>query len=113
MTPLSAGLARAIRWLLRGAVFLVAVYVALAGALAYVVTRPPGQFGQIMKRLPMPLVFGVLPGQRLFTWARHGRLAPGDAAPDFTLRMLDRAGAVTLSSFRGQRPVVLVFGSYT
>lgn len=113
MTRLSAGLARAIRWLVRGVVLLAALYVVMAGALAYVVTRPPGQFGQIMKRLPMPLVFGVLPGQRLFTWARHGRLAPGDDAPDFTLRMLDRADTVTLSSFRGQRPVVLIFGSYT
>ncbi len=102
-----------IKWLRRAVLGLVALYISMVGLLAYVVTRPPEQFGQIMKRLPMPLVFGVLPGQRLFMWARDGRLAQGDAAPDFTLRMLDRAGAVTLSSFRGQRPVVLVFGSYT
>lgn len=104
---------RLTRWLLRGVLLLVAIYAAMVGALAYVVSLPPDQFGQIVKHVPMPLFFGVLPGQRLFTWARAGRLAEGDAAPDFTLRTLDGSGSVTLSSFRGQRPVVLVFGSYT
>ena len=33
-------------------------------------------------------------------------------APDFTLPA-KQTGNVTLSSFRGKRPVVLVFGSYT
>lgn len=43
------------------------------------------------------------------------RLAPkkGDLAPDFTLRDITGAESVTLSDFRGQKPVVLVFGSYT
>jgi hypothetical protein len=104
---------RLIRWVLRAVLLLVAAYIAMAGLLAYVVTRPPEQFGQIMKHLPMPLVFGVLPGRQLFTWARVGRLSEGDSAPDFRLRMLDRPGSVLLSSFRGKRPVVLVFGSYT
>ena len=102
-----------IRWLIRGVLLLIAIYISMAGFLAYAVTRPPEQFGQIMKHLPMPVVFGILPGQRMFTWARAGRLAAGDPAPDFTLRALDRSGAVTLSSFSGERPVVLVFGSYT
>ncbi len=47
--------------------------------------------------------------------AHHEPLAPkaGDMAPDFELR--DPAGkeAVRLSSFRGKRPVALVFGSFT
>jgi hypothetical protein len=101
------------RWLLRGVLFLLVVYISMVAALAYVVTRPPDQLGQIMKHVPPALAFGVLPAQRLFTWAREGRLAAGDMAPDFTLRTLDRSGTVRLSSFRGQRPVVLVFGSYT
>jgi hypothetical protein len=45
---------------------------------------------------------------------RHvDKLKAGDPAPDFTLP--DAAGkrAVTLSDFRGKKPVVLVFGSYT
>lgn len=37
----------------------------------------------------------------------------GDAAPDFTLLSPDGARSVTLSSFAGVSPVVLVFGSYT
>lgn len=37
----------------------------------------------------------------------------GDVAPDFKLKTLDGSREVQLSSFRGKRPVVLVFGSYT
>ncbi|MEM7468349.1 MAG: hypothetical protein AAF387_15875 [Pseudomonadota bacterium] len=37
----------------------------------------------------------------------------GDLAPDFTLSSIDRKHAVTLSDFRGTKPVVLIFGSYT
>ena len=40
-------------------------------------------------------------------------LSEGQPAPDFTLPTLDTKAQVTLSSHRGQRPVVLVFGSYT
>lgn len=38
---------------------------------------------------------------------------PGDLAPDFSLRTLDGKGTVRLSDFRGKKPVVLIFGSYT
>ena len=48
------------------------------------------------------------------------RLAPGDPAFDFELPLLSGAGdravsgkMVRLSSFSGERPVALVFGSYT
>ena len=37
-----------------------------------------------------------------------GRVAPGTAAPDFTLDAKD-GGPVTLSQFRGKKNVVLVF----
>ncbi len=37
----------------------------------------------------------------------------GDPAPDFTLPDPKGTRQVTLSSFRGKKPVVLVFGSYT
>jgi hypothetical protein len=37
----------------------------------------------------------------------------GDVAPDFTLPDLKRTKDVKLSSFKGKRPVVLIFGSYT
>ena len=43
------------------------------------------------------------------------KLAPkaGDIAPDFTLSDISGTESVTLSDFRGVKPVVLVFGSYT
>ncbi|MDO8544903.1 MAG: redoxin family protein [Opitutaceae bacterium] len=37
----------------------------------------------------------------------------GDRAPDFALRTLDGKQTVKLSDFRGKKPVVLIFGSYT
>ncbi len=39
--------------------------------------------------------------------------AVGEPAPDFTLASPDGKTQVTLSSFRGKRPVALIFGSYT
>ena len=43
------------------------------------------------------------------------RQAPrvGDLAPDFTLTDSSGTGSVTLSDFRGEKSVVLVFGSFT
>jgi hypothetical protein len=42
-------------------------------------------------------------------------LAPkkGDLAPDFELRDVDGENPVRLSGFRGEKPVALVFGSFT
>jgi hypothetical protein len=37
----------------------------------------------------------------------------GEEAPDFELRTLEGDRVVKLSDFRGKKPVVLVFGSYT
>jgi peroxiredoxin len=37
----------------------------------------------------------------------------GDLAPDFELADPSGASTTRLSTFRGQRPVALVFGSYT
>ena len=37
----------------------------------------------------------------------------GEYPPDFSLKRLDSDARVRLSDFRGQRPVALVFGSYT
>jgi peroxiredoxin len=36
-----------------------------------------------------------------------------DLAPDFTLFDISGTESVTLSDFRGKKPVALVFGSYT
>jgi hypothetical protein len=37
----------------------------------------------------------------------------GDMAPDFKLKTLDGKRTIRLRQFRGKRPVVLIFGSYT
>jgi hypothetical protein len=37
----------------------------------------------------------------------------GDLAPDFTLFDISGTEPITLSDFRGKKPVALVFGSYT
>ena len=44
---------------------------------------------------------------------RQGTTRVGELAPDFTLKTLDGTEEVRLSSYRGQRPVALIFGSYT
>ena len=106
-------LRRAVRVAIRTAAALAVVYGLLTAGLAWTMRQPPRRVTSIMKHLPEALVFGVLPGPRLWQWARQGTLAVGDAAPDFTLPLHDGSGSVTLSAFRGSRPVVLVFGSYT
>lgn len=47
--------------------------------------------------------------------AERETLAPavGAEAPDFKLPRLGGGEPVTLSSFRGRKPVALIFGSYT
>lgn len=74
--------------------------------------QSPEAFGHFMSKLPMPAYF-VIPFETMWTRARKGTVNPGDQAPDFNLEAQDKSGYVKLSSFRGQKPVVLVFGSYT
>ena len=104
---------RIVKWVVRGLAVLVAAYVAFFGTILLAMLQPPERFGQVMKRAPAALVWGLLPGPRMWLWARGGHLTEGETAPDFTLSTPDRASTVTLSSHRGKRPVVLVFGSYT
>jgi hypothetical protein len=102
------------KWFLRGVVALVVVYIARCGSVAVAMHQTPERFGAFMKRMPAIVVWGGLPAKRMWLWARRGDLAEGDPAPDFNLRTTqDRARRVALSSYRGDRPVVLVFGSYT
>ena len=79
-----------------------------------VMRRPPEQFAGVMARVPEPYAFFVFPFSTLWRHARAGALGVGDSAPDFSLEKLDKTGEVRLSSFSAQnRPVALVFGSYT
>ena len=89
-----------------------AVYLLTCAGLFAAMIQPPDRFGRIMKHVPWP-AFVVLPFESLWDVARGGRLEAGDPAPDFTLETADGSSRVSLSSFRGRMPVVLVFGSYT
>jgi hypothetical protein len=44
---------------------------------------------------------------------RTAAIGVGDAAPDFELPLVDGGGCVRLSQLNADRPVALVFGSYT
>ena len=78
-----------------------------------------------MKRTTRVLFVMALLSAATFTFAQRAaqqrpgnlsmptRLQVGDAAPDFKLKTKDGSREVQLSSFKGKRPVVLVFGSYT
>lgn len=43
------------------------------------------------------------------------RLSPkaGDLAPDFTLSDISGTKSISLSNYRGKKPVALIFGSFT
>jgi hypothetical protein len=100
------------RWILALAAAAAAIWVVLCAGFYWAMTQPPERFGAIVARTPMPAMI-VLPFETLWKRARAGALQPGDMAPDFQLSTLDHRDSVRLSSFRGSKPVVLVFGSYT
>jgi hypothetical protein len=120
--PLSAGLEYGSKdpgirrkWksrLMRIATPLAALYLAVLAGFDYSMHQPPATFSRVMMHVG-PVPFLLFPFETMWKSARAGRLHVGDSSPDFTLPLLDHSGAVTLSSFRGQKPVVLVFGSYT
>ena len=89
-----------------------AVYVVAAACLYAAMRQPPERFGAIMSHVPMPAMM-ILPFPPLWMHARAGTLQVGDAAPDFSLPALDRSRSVRLSDELRERPVALIFGSYT
>jgi thiol-disulfide isomerase/thioredoxin len=59
-------------------------------------------------------VFGLRVGAGPAQAGRHPEtLRSGDVAPDFVLHSPDGKQTVKLTELRGQKPVVLIFGSYT
>lgn len=74
--------------------------------------QSPEYFSGVMKHVG-PVPFLLFPFETMWKSARQGYLKPGDIAPDFNLPVLNGSERVQLSSLRGSRPVVLVFGSYT
>jgi hypothetical protein len=88
-----------------------AVYLAISAGLVIVMRRPV-VFSKVMRHVPDAAMM-VFPFKPLWYLARWGSLKVGDPAPGFDLPTADNQSSVSLASFRGQRPVVLVFGSYT
>ena len=91
---------------------LASAYLVFASALYVAMRQPPERFGAIMAKLPGAVLI-VLPFEPLWMRAQRGNLCVGDQAPDFALPRLDGAGAVRLSAEFPERPVMLIFGSYT
>jgi hypothetical protein len=89
-----------------------AAYAALLAVMFSVMCQPPVWFGRVMRYFPMRAM-PLVPFPTMWNVARRGSLRVGDQAPDFELSILNRTRQVRLSTFRGDRPVVLIFGSYT
>ena len=53
------------------------------------------------------------PDKKPPTRRKRGNLKVGDVAPGFKLKSLDGKSETDLASFKGKKPVVLIFGSYT
>ena len=56
---------------------------------------------------------GVRPDRRRPGESDANSLKVGELAPDFKLKSLDGKSQTQLKDFRGKKPVVLFFGSYT
>jgi len=91
---------------------ILALYFATLAGFDYAMHQPPETFSRVMMHVG-PAPFLLFPFETMWKSARTGHLRLGDVTPDFTLPLLDHSGSVTISSFRGTKPVVLVFGSYT
>ena len=100
------------RWLLRSGGALVVAWLAFVAYIDWAMHQPPEVFGRVMMHMPMPAYF-LFPFETMWTQARFGHVNPGDAAPDFTVKTLDTKSPVQLASLWSDKPVVLVFGSYT
>lgn len=91
---------------------LLGLWICFVSYIAWAMRRPPEVFGHVMARMPMPAYF-VIPFETLWSRARAGHLNVGDAAPSFPVKHLTDPAPVDLGSLWAERPVVLVFGSYT
>jgi hypothetical protein len=103
---------KAKRWLGSSAVVLFVLWVGFVGFVYRAMRQPPEVFGHVMARMPMPAYF-LFPFETMWTNARRGTIQPGDVAPSLTVKKLEDKSPIELGSLWAERPVVLVFGSYT
>jgi hypothetical protein len=87
-----------VRWLKWMAIALVVILVLGYGALSYMMGGPRDVYGFLRYALPH--------------WHR-GDLRVGNAAPNVELISLDGESRFAIRDRIGQRPLVLIFGSYT
>ena len=100
------------RCLLRTGGVLVVAWLAFVAYIDWAMHQPPEDFGRVMMHMPMPAYF-LFPFETMWTQARFGHVNPGDAAPDFMVQTLQSKEPLQLASLWTEKPVVLVFGSYT
>ena len=98
--------------LFRLVIGLAEAYLFFTGYILWAMHQPPETFGRVMSNMP-GAAYLILPFETMWIHARSGRLHTGDLAPDFSLLKLDKSDRVQLSALSSQKPVVLVFGSYT
>jgi len=101
------------RWTGSIAALCFAGWLCLVGYVNWSMHQSPEVFGHVMAKMPMPAAFLVLPFETLWMRARNGHLNIGDAAPNLTVKKLEDHTPTDLASLWAERPVVLVFGSYT
>lgn len=100
------------RWLMTALVVLVCAWIGFVGYIDHAMHQPPEVFGHVMAKMPTPAYF-LFPFETMWTNARKGTLKIGDHAPDFVVQNLHTKLPVQLASLWENKPVVLVFGSYT
>ena len=86
---------KALKWMALGFAVLV---LGASGVLTYLAGSPRDAYGMVRYALPQ---------------MRSGELKVGDSAPDVELLALDGQSRIRLHDRLGDRPLVLVFGSYT
>ena len=101
-----------LKWLGMFLCGLVSLYAAASAGLYVAMRQPPERFGAFMSHVPMVSMI-ILPFEPLWMSARAGQLTVGSAAPDFSLPTVEGGRTVNLAREWAQRPVVLIFGSYT
>ena len=100
------------RWIRIVCAALFCLWIGFVVYIGWAMRQPPEIFGHIMAKMPMPAYF-VIPFETLWSRARKGSLNIGDKAPDIMVKTLDTKEPMQLASLWADKPVVLVFGSYT
>jgi hypothetical protein len=91
---------------------LLVLWLGFVAAIDWAMHQPPEVFGHVMEHMPTPAYF-LFPFETMWVKARAGHIGTGDTAPDLAVKTLDTKQPVQLASLWKDKPVVLVFGSYT